>query len=250
MCVLGSEGVYTSGFGHSEKSRDDPNFYWELLGKIMKLFYNPSYPQNPIPPVLEDNHQISGPQFTLHQKHRYPTQPHKFWFWLAWNSAWSLIFFYLILQIILLYIKHWEPLYQTYTFLLPSSVSGFLCTFHVLKMESILLVLVALSTQWNEALISTLYIFSKFHSSQHVIKHECFTPVFQHLHLKRCTWTSSTQGTVFLCTLIPESRKTYLVLHNHLGLITQLCPTPCDSMDCSSPGSSVCRILLEEYWSG
>ena len=27
-------------------------------------------------------------------------------------------------------------------------------------------------------------------------------------------------------------------------------PTLCNSMDCSSPGSSVCGILRQEYWSG
>ena len=32
--------------------------------------------------------------------------------------------------------------------------------------------------------------------------------------------------------------------------VAQLCPTLCDSMECSPPGSSVHGILQEEYWSG
>ena len=33
-------------------------------------------------------------------------------------------------------------------------------------------------------------------------------------------------------------------------LVAQLCPTLCDSLDCSWPGSSVHEIFKEEYWSG
>ena len=33
-------------------------------------------------------------------------------------------------------------------------------------------------------------------------------------------------------------------------LVTQSCPTPCDSMDCSPPGSFVRAVLWQEYWSG
>ena len=33
-------------------------------------------------------------------------------------------------------------------------------------------------------------------------------------------------------------------------LVTQLCPTLCDSMDCSLPGSSLPGILQAEYWCG
>ena len=33
-------------------------------------------------------------------------------------------------------------------------------------------------------------------------------------------------------------------------LVTQSCPTLFDPMDCSGPGSSVHRILQQEYWSG
>ena len=33
-------------------------------------------------------------------------------------------------------------------------------------------------------------------------------------------------------------------------LVTQSCPTLCDPMDYSPPGSSVHGILQEEYWSG
>ena len=32
--------------------------------------------------------------------------------------------------------------------------------------------------------------------------------------------------------------------------VAQLCPTLCDPMDCSLPGSSVHGILQQEYWSG
>ena len=36
-----------------------------------------------------------------------------------------------------------------------------------------------------------------------------------------------------------------------LWLVTQLCPTPCNPMDCSSPGPSVHRrVSRQEYWSG
>ena len=33
-------------------------------------------------------------------------------------------------------------------------------------------------------------------------------------------------------------------------LIIQSCPTLCNPMDCSPPGSSVHGILWQEYWSG
>ena len=33
-------------------------------------------------------------------------------------------------------------------------------------------------------------------------------------------------------------------------LVAQSCLTLCDPMDCSPPGSSVCGILHQEYWSG
>ena len=32
--------------------------------------------------------------------------------------------------------------------------------------------------------------------------------------------------------------------------VTQLCPTLCDPMDCSRPGSSVNRIIQAKHWSG
>ena len=32
--------------------------------------------------------------------------------------------------------------------------------------------------------------------------------------------------------------------------VAQSCPTLCDPMDCSPPGSSVRGILRQEYWSG
>ena len=33
-------------------------------------------------------------------------------------------------------------------------------------------------------------------------------------------------------------------------LVTESCPSFCNPMDCSRPGSSVPGILQEEYWSG
>ena len=33
-------------------------------------------------------------------------------------------------------------------------------------------------------------------------------------------------------------------------IVTQLCPTLCDPMDCSPPGSSVHGFSRQEYWSG
>ena len=33
-------------------------------------------------------------------------------------------------------------------------------------------------------------------------------------------------------------------------LVTESCPTLCNPMDCSPPGSSVCGILQAEYWRG
>ena len=35
-----------------------------------------------------------------------------------------------------------------------------------------------------------------------------------------------------------------------LHLVAQLCPTLCDPVDCSLPGSSVHGISRQEYWSG
>ena len=43
-----------------------------------------------------------------------------------------------------------------------------------------------------------------------------------------------------------------LELNNSLKkvLVTQLCPTLCDPMDCSPPVSSVNGIFQQKYWSG
>ena len=39
--------------------------------------------------------------------------------------------------------------------------------------------------------------------------------------------------------------------HNEVKvLVTQLCPTLCDLMDCSRPGSSSMGFFRQEYWSG
>ena len=47
----------------------------------------------------------------------------------------------------------------------------------------------------------------------------------------------------------PGALVTSLVL-NVLCSVAQLCPTLCNPMDCSLPGSSVHGILRQEYWSG
>ena len=38
--------------------------------------------------------------------------------------------------------------------------------------------------------------------------------------------------------------------HKVQVLVAQLCPTLCDPMDCSLPGSSAMEISRQEYWSG
>ena len=46
-------------------------------------------------------------------------------------------------------------------------------------------------------------------------------------------------------------RSKFLLFTSHLyeHLVAQSCPTPCDPLDCSPPGSSVHEIF-QEYWSG
>ena len=39
-------------------------------------------------------------------------------------------------------------------------------------------------------------------------------------------------------------------LHKKESEVAQSCPTLCDSMDYSLPGSSIHQILRQEYWSG
>ena len=58
------------------------------------------------------------------------------------------------------------------------------------------------------------------------------------------------RGTIQLPFLLPLGKlwffflAFYFVLDSVCAQLLQLCPTLCDSMDCSLPGSSVCRILL------
>ena len=46
------------------------------------------------------------------------------------------------------------------------------------------------------------------------------------------------------------SRGGKLCSHNIVCLVAQPCPTICDPMDCSLPGSSVHGISRQEHWSG
>ena len=52
--------------------------------------------------------------------------------------------------------------------------------------------------------------------------------------------------------LLVECKAGNVSFHRYmcLCLITQSCPTLCDPMDCSLPGSSVFGLLQAEYWSG
>ena len=47
-----------------------------------------------------------------------------------------------------------------------------------------------------------------------------------------------------------KSRISNKKVWHRFSSVTQSCPTLCDAMDCSSPGSSVHGILQQEYWSG
>ena len=42
----------------------------------------------------------------------------------------------------------------------------------------------------------------------------------------------------------------FLYIQCHYCLAAKMYPTPCDPLDCSSPGSSVHGISLQEYQSG
>ena len=52
--------------------------------------------------------------------------------------------------------------------------------------------------------------------------------------------------------LLIECKAGNMSFHRYmcLWLVTQSCPTLCDPMDCSLPGSSVFGVLQAEYWSG
>ena len=51
--------------------------------------------------------------------------------------------------------------------------------------------------------------------------------------------------------LLPSQDFAFKLKHyHHCVLVAQLCPTLCNPMDCTLPGSSVHGILQERYWSG
>ena len=56
---------------------------------------------------------------------------------------------------------------------------------------------------------------------------------FKQSSCKSVSWISSTANSLIVCVLV-----------------TQSCPTLCNSTDCSLPASSVHGILQQEYWSG
>ena len=49
--------------------------------------------------------------------------------------------------------------------------------------------------------------------------------------------------------LVLFSRKRAFI-HVESVLVSQSCPTLCNPVDCSLPGSSVYGVLQQEYWSG
>ena len=57
-------------------------------------------------------------------------------------------------------------------------------------------------------------------------------------------------GTLSSCTPFVENIYFLIDCCSVLCLVAQSCPTLCDPMDCSLPGSSVHGVLQEEYWSG
>lgn len=94
MCVCVCVCTYVSG--HSEKSREIPT---------VKIFYNPFSPQNPVPPVSEEQSTRSVVLNSLYIKIQLPKHNPR-------NSdsvglEWCPVIdnFYLTLQIILLYMK-------------------------------------------------------------------------------------------------------------------------------------------------
>lgn len=108
----------------------------------------------------------------------------------------------------LLHIEGWDSLPQT-PLHIPASIINLwlLLTFvpnHFLwtDVKSFALLVLAFSILWKESMVSTVCIFSKLHSSQHVIKHECFPPASQHSHLERCPWVQGTQA----CSVPPHFR--------------------------------------------
>ena len=56
-----------------------------------------------------------------------------------------------------------------------------------------------------------------------------------------CSWHCKLECFVLVCRLLEDVRE--LKLRAVLCLVTQLCPTLCDAMNCSPPGSSVHGIL-------
>ena len=78
-----------------------------------------------------------------------------------------------------------------------------------------------------------------------------------------CTWAPQISGVVPVTAAwapSPGTKASFPVLgqlqstsslSSELNVKTALsCPTPCDSMDCSPPGTSVHEFSRQEYWSG
>ena len=58
------------------------------------------------------------------------------------------------------------------------------------------------------------------------------------------------QQLLYLCSADYTDDNVITLLKHMRAKLLQACPTLSDSMDCSSSGSSVHRILRQEYWSG
>ena len=56
---------------------------------------------------------------------------------------------------------------------------------------------------------------------------------------------------IIILSEVNETEKTeYHMISLKVSKVAQLCPTLCDPMDCSLPGSSVHGFSRQEYWSG
>ena len=49
---------------------------------------------------------------------------------------------------------------------------------------------------------------------------------------------------------MPQMKFSCVCLSGGGGLVAKSCPSHCNPMDCSPPGSSVPGIFRQEYWSG
>ena len=53
------------------------------------------------------------------------------------------------------------------------------------------------------------------------------------------------------CSVLKENNHSCVLIESEVKVwVAQLCPTLCDSMDYSPPGSSVHGVLQKEYWNG